>query len=370
MKYFSSILILTSLILIGLSSVCLPDDSFKRWNVYRQKGNCVISRQDWLTIAQDPPGFGWMLCNGSTSHPNFASAAAEMDFLKMTECQGETPLCPKFKNDCCKFAVYLNRQTGIFSVIREGGNAGPGQLIVQGDLCCEDAALLAGIPLGCTQLDLVSKPGNRVVRTEDGWASPMGPVTIETNPPFVVGQSPGGRPVPNDWFELPEDGEIPIDDPDDPYEPPDDIEDLPPDEIEISPPGEIEDLPPGEIEGLPPGEIEDLPPGEIEGLPPGEIGDPQPPKPPSTEDVDLSGTWVAPRDGSPGNFVMTLKRKNSYQYEGTWEIVAPSASSADRYSVIVEVARPGEGRLVLPFYSYDMTYTANQIVAGSTYRRQ
>jgi hypothetical protein len=150
-----------------------------------------------------------------------------MDFLKMTECQSDMPNCPSFKNDCCPFDVYENPQTGVMSVIQQGGNPGPNQVFVDGDMCCEDAALLAGLTLGCMQLDLTSLPGVRVIRTGTGWRSLAGPVSIPTNPPFVVPRltvdpsDPGDPPpISNEdepgWIEI-----------EDPELPPEEITDLP-----------------------------------------------------------------------------------------------------------------------------------------------
>jgi hypothetical protein len=180
------ILVLINFSILLLSCVVSAQESMKGWKVWRQKGHCSISRQDWLAISEDPPGSGWMLCNGSSTQFTFAASAAEMDFLKMSQCQGELPNCPKFKNDCCKFSLYLNPQTGAFSVAQQGNNPPGGTLLVRSDMCCEDAAMEAGLALGCTQLDLTSVPGTRVVITENGWRSLTGPVTIASNPPLVI----------------------------------------------------------------------------------------------------------------------------------------------------------------------------------------
>ena len=95
-----------------------------------------------------------------------------------------------------------------------------------------------------------------------------------------------------------------------------------------------------------------------------------PPKnPPSQADIDLSGSWHA-RDNN-NEYSMEIKRISAYEFGGTWKLKSFSpAGGEDSYNVRVVTEGEGHGKLYLPFYSYEMTYTANQIVAGgNTYTR-
>jgi hypothetical protein len=152
--------------------------------IWRKKGTCSTTRNDWMTASQDyPGGTGWMQANGTRPQPTFAAAMAELDRLRTQSCSAEGAACNKFDNDCCLFNVYRNVSTNTFSVAAVEENPGPGFILEKPGLCCEDAAVYAGIAIPCGDLRLASVPGGVVRKTGNGFVSLMGPVTIPTNPP-------------------------------------------------------------------------------------------------------------------------------------------------------------------------------------------
>lgn len=124
------------------------------WRVWIRRDPCA-GRFDWLSVARDIQGGGkniyvpyeTLLGNqGCTqSGPRgctFDEATALMESLRGND---------KFLDLCCRdYSVWENSETGKRSVVvGKMGTAGFGWQIVKGDLCCEEAEALSGIPNSC-----------------------------------------------------------------------------------------------------------------------------------------------------------------------------------------------------------------------------
>jgi hypothetical protein len=129
------------------------------WKVWMKASPCSASRQEWVTVASENPTYGgggnfYEVFRGSHKWPTLAEATAEANALRAAPCTfgtGETGTCPKYANYCCSnYSVWQNSETGKFSVIADQfGSAGFGWRFVKGNLCCEDAFALAGLPASC-----------------------------------------------------------------------------------------------------------------------------------------------------------------------------------------------------------------------------
>lgn len=131
----------------------------KGWRVWIRVEPCS-GRFDWLTIAkEEPPGagagknhyipyeteFGNKGCNQSEPFGcTYEEAKALMESIRFDN---------KFFNYCCKdYSVWRDIETNKYTIVmgKPVQSPGPNWLFVKGDLCCEQAEELAGLPGACS----------------------------------------------------------------------------------------------------------------------------------------------------------------------------------------------------------------------------
>jgi hypothetical protein len=198
-----------------INFVPLSATAQQMWHVWRKIDGCSMTRNDWLTVAQQPPGPGWVLCNGSKAHFTQLGAQQEMDILKVVQCNADMPNCPRFQNDCCDVKIWQNTQTGATTIMGNGESPGFGwqlSALNSPTQCCEEAALSIG-SLVCRQTQLMGQiavfqgPG---VFTNAATGALISPAAL---PPPNSTVTPGHEPPIT--VELPEEiaiEEIPDDD--------------------------------------------------------------------------------------------------------------------------------------------------------------
>ena len=125
------------------------------WRVWIRQEPCP-GRFDWLAVAKETPAGGgksiyvpydtFLGNQGCTQSGlrgcTFDEATALMESLRSHD---------KFLDLCCRdYSVWENSESGKRSIVLgKQGTAGFGWQIVKGDLCCEEAEELAGIPNSC-----------------------------------------------------------------------------------------------------------------------------------------------------------------------------------------------------------------------------
>jgi hypothetical protein len=125
------------------------------WVVWVKTSPCS-GRTDWISVAKENPGFGGtghyepatliqssLKCRTRVAGCTFAEATAEANVVRAS---------PRFFNYCCRdYSVWRNPANGAMRVVQ--GKFGKGGYdfpeLVKGDLCCEEAATMAGKPNLC-----------------------------------------------------------------------------------------------------------------------------------------------------------------------------------------------------------------------------
>jgi predicted GNAT family N-acyltransferase len=138
------------LLLLGSPDIVSGQEG--EWKVWVRISPCS-GRFDWITIAKENPTGGgnfYYLANfifPGTTCTNFGcSFAAATAVANTIRPSGEF-----FKYCCRDYSVWENSQTGKRSVVvGKFGTAGMGWNLVKGDLCCEEAEALSGIPGACS----------------------------------------------------------------------------------------------------------------------------------------------------------------------------------------------------------------------------
>ncbi len=138
-----------------LSCMLLPEVTSAQtgeWKVWVKVSPCS-GRFDWITVAKENPTAGgnfYYLANfifPGTTCTNFGCTFAEATAVANTL----RPSSEFFKYCCRDYSVWENSSTGARSVVvGKFGTAGYGWRIVKGDLCCEEAETLAGVPGACS----------------------------------------------------------------------------------------------------------------------------------------------------------------------------------------------------------------------------
>lgn len=134
-------------------------DDTKGWKVWVKTSPCS-GRHDWVSVAKENPtqgGGGGVWMNADlilTGTPMRCVHIGSLDCTK-AEATAEAEVIRasrQFSNYCCReYSVWENSQTGKMSVVvGKFGTAGYGWRLVKGDLCCEEAEELAGIPGACS----------------------------------------------------------------------------------------------------------------------------------------------------------------------------------------------------------------------------
>lgn len=161
-----------------------PVSAQQLWSVWNNTAQCAPTRNHWLSVAQSPPGFGFIQW-GTFSTPDFMAAIAQMDAMRLSE---------QFRNYCCKFSVWRFSPTNQFVILKDGEVAGQNYILERGGMCADDAAISAGISAPhLTDVNLGSVPGVALRATATGFiAVAAAPVTIPSTPPVVVAPGPAG----------------------------------------------------------------------------------------------------------------------------------------------------------------------------------
>lgn len=126
------------------------------WKVWVKTSPCAGGRTDWVSVAKQNPTEG----GGGSFHftadrimgglPCTTVGDESCTFDKANEVATKIRASSQFANYCCRdYSVWKNTQTGEMSVVKGMGSAGFGWQFEKGNLCCEEAAKLAGKPELC-----------------------------------------------------------------------------------------------------------------------------------------------------------------------------------------------------------------------------
>ncbi len=136
-----------------VSGNALYSQTGKDWKVWIKTNPCS-GRHDWISVAKENPTTSglnyYVLANvifpqtGCTTFGcSFADATAIANSLKFSDVF--------FKYCCRDYSVWEESGTGKKTiVVGKFGTAGLGWYLLKGDLCCEEAEKIAGIPNGCS----------------------------------------------------------------------------------------------------------------------------------------------------------------------------------------------------------------------------
>lgn len=188
--------LVTALVAIVLTAGGARAQSSGEWRVFMKRSPCAETLRDWMSVAdRDPTGQGGSTfferartspSMGAASFPltaaGFAAAQVMADTLRLAGfmASGETGMLAKYSNYCCAVWSVWSRQlpngSRDFAVVRGMGTAGQGFVLERGNMCCEDAAAMAGTAAGCGTFQLSN--GRTVQFTPKGPISPSGPLMI------------------------------------------------------------------------------------------------------------------------------------------------------------------------------------------------
>jgi len=132
-----------------------------KWKVWVKTSPCS-GRFNWISVAkEDPSGGGNNFFLADDLFPGTACTLIGCTFQEATVVATTLRTSPQFFNYCCRdYSVWENTQTGKMTVVLgKFGNAGFGWRLVKGDLCCEEAEELAGIPGACSGTTGENHPG-------------------------------------------------------------------------------------------------------------------------------------------------------------------------------------------------------------------
>lgn len=150
----SAIIMTASLLSTIRETAVSAQQTSKGWRVWIRTSPCS-GRFDWLSVARESPDAGAsfyvpyeteLASQGCTQGGNLGCTFAQANAL-MEKLRGDA----KFFDHCCRdYSVWENLQSKKRSiVVGRSGTAGAGWQFVKGNLCCEDAEQLAGIPGSC-----------------------------------------------------------------------------------------------------------------------------------------------------------------------------------------------------------------------------
>jgi hypothetical protein len=148
----------------------------RSWRVWVRTSPCS-GRHDWLSVAQrDPTGGGNYFSSYESLLGNQGCTLPEPNgctFAQATALREKLRRHSKFIDYCCRdYSVWKNVQTGKMSVVLgKNSTAGFGWSFVKGNLCCEEAEALAGIPGACGGGTAKCGLGHTWNEEESGWRS-------------------------------------------------------------------------------------------------------------------------------------------------------------------------------------------------------
>jgi hypothetical protein len=160
-----SLLIAAAAIFAGISflssEATVSGQESRGWRVWIRTEPCA-GRHDWLSVAKDPGGAGTTKgLNTYVSYDTFLPRGAKpctesepfgCTFAEATALMESLRGHRKFFDFCCRdYSVWENIDTRKRSVVvGKFGTAGERWSFVKGDLCCEEAESLAGVPGACS----------------------------------------------------------------------------------------------------------------------------------------------------------------------------------------------------------------------------
>jgi hypothetical protein len=161
--FFKQIIFITFFMMI-LSKICGQTDD--KWRVWVKVSPCS-GRFDWITVAKDNPTNGGLSFYNRADiiFPGTKCTVFGCTFAAANDVANSLKPSDVFFDYCCRdFSVWENSTTKEKSiVVGKFGTAGVGWLFIQGDLCCEEAELLAGISGACSG---TSNNNNNTVRSK------------------------------------------------------------------------------------------------------------------------------------------------------------------------------------------------------------
>ncbi|MBK8517349.1 MAG: hypothetical protein IPL55_14020 [Saprospiraceae bacterium] len=161
--FFKQIIFITFFMMI-LSKICGQTDD--KWRVWVKVSPCS-GRFDWITVAKDNPTNGGLSFYNRADiiFPGTKCTVFGCTFAAANDVANSLKPSDVFFDYCCRdFSVWENSTTKEKSiVVGKFGTAGVGWLFIKGDLCCEEAELLAGISGACSG---TSNNNNNTVRSK------------------------------------------------------------------------------------------------------------------------------------------------------------------------------------------------------------
>ena len=147
-----------------LSKICGQTDD--KWRVWVKVSPCS-GRFDWISVAKDNPTNGGLsfYSRADIIFPGTKCTVFGCTFAVANDVANSLKPSDVFFDYCCRdFSVWENSTTKEKSiVVGKFGTAGVGWLFIKGDLCCEEAELLAGISGACSG---TSNNNNNTVRSK------------------------------------------------------------------------------------------------------------------------------------------------------------------------------------------------------------
>ncbi len=151
----------------------------KTWKVWVKTTPCS-GRYDWISVAKtNPSGGGNFFYLANSIFPGTACTNEGCTFLEATAIATTLRISSEFSNYCCReYSVWRNDITGKMSVVvGKFGTAGAGWTFVKGDLCCEEAETLAGIPGACSGSIKNTQPKTQNIKCGPGSHAEYNPQT-------------------------------------------------------------------------------------------------------------------------------------------------------------------------------------------------
>ena len=132
------------------------------WRVWFKTSPCS-GRFDWISVAKENPtegGGGNFYYLANQIFPGTPCTTEGCTFAVATTVAASLRTSPQFSNYCCHdYSVWKNRITGKMSVVvGKFGTAGNDWDFVKGNLCCEEAEALSGIPGACSGTIQTNQP--------------------------------------------------------------------------------------------------------------------------------------------------------------------------------------------------------------------
>jgi hypothetical protein len=147
----------------------------REWKVWIKTSPCS-GRFDWISVAkQNPSGGGNFFVLANQIFPTSSCTNYGCTYSEALSVANALRTNDKFLSYCChNYSVWKNIQTGNFTVVFGDTSPGSGWQEVKGNLCCDEAETVAGLPGFCS--------GNPVNNNTNGLQGNGYKVWIKTSP--------------------------------------------------------------------------------------------------------------------------------------------------------------------------------------------